>query len=60
MKRPRIDYLDRMILIEYETGEADFNGVSVRNRIKRLKLRRLLANRFNYKRKRAGEYGKRF
>ena len=41
-----------MILIEYETGEADFNGVNVRNRIKYLKLRRFLANRFNYKRKR--------
>ena len=60
MKRPRIDYLDRMILIEYETGEADFNGVNVINRIKYLRFRRLLANRFNYKRKRAGEYGKRF
>ena len=58
MKRPRIDFLDRMILIEYETGLADFSGVGVRNRIKRLRLRRYLANRFNYKRKRAGEYGK--
>jgi len=52
MKRPRIDYLDRMILIEYETGEADFNCVNVRNRIKYLKLRRFLANRFINKRKR--------
>ena len=60
MKRPKIDFIDRMLLIEYENGTADFNGVSVRKRIKRLRFRRLLANRFNYKRKRAGEYGKRF
>jgi len=60
MKRPRIDYLDRMILIEYETGEADFNGVNVRNRIKYLKLRRFLANRFINKRKRLEKNDKRF
>ena len=41
-----------MILIEYETGQADFNGVNVRNRIKYLKLRRFFANRFINKRKR--------
>jgi len=52
VKKPRVDYLDRMILIEYETGEANFSGIHVRNRIKYLKLRRFLANRFNYKRKR--------
>ena len=60
MKRPRIDYLDRMILIEYETGQADFNGVNVRNRIKYLKLRRFLANRFNHKRKSKEGNDKRF
>ncbi len=60
MKRPRIDYLDRMILIEYETGKADFNGVNVRNRIKYLKLRRFLANRFINKRKRLAANDKRF
>jgi hypothetical protein len=49
-----------MILIEYETGEADFNGVNVRNRIKYLKLRRFLANRFNHKRKSKEGNDKRF
>lgn len=60
MRRPRIDYLDRMILIAYETGEANFNGVNVRNRIKYLKLRRFLANRFINKSKRIEANGKRF
>jgi hypothetical protein len=49
-----------MILIEYETGEADFNGVNVKNRIKYLKLRRFLANRFINKSKRLEANGKRF
>lgn len=60
MRRPRIDYLDRMILIAYENGEANFNGVNVRNRIKYLKLRRFLANRFINKSKRIEANGKRF
>jgi len=60
MRRPRIDYLDRMILIAYETGEANFKGVNVRNRIKYLKLRRFLANRFINKSKRLERNDKRF
>jgi hypothetical protein len=60
MRRPRIDYLDRMILIAYEKGEANFNGVNVRNRIKYLKLRRFLANRFINKSKRIEGNDKRF
>lgn len=60
MRRPRIDYLDRMILIAYETGEANFKGVNVRNRIKYLKLRRFLANRFINKSKRLEKNDKRF
>ncbi len=58
MKRPRIDFIDRMILIEYETGESNFNGSHVRNKIKWLKLRRFLANRFNNKRKRTEANGR--
>ncbi len=60
MRRPIIDYLDRMILIEYETGEANFSGVSVKNRIKYLKLRRFFANRFINKSKRLEKNDKRF
>lgn len=60
MRRPRIDYLDRMILIAYESGEANFNGVNVKNRIKYLKLRRFLANRFINKSKRIEGNDKRF
>ena len=60
MRRPRIDYLDRMILIEYETGNANFSGVNVKNRIKYLKLRRFLANRFINKSKRLEKNDKRF
>ena len=60
MRRPRIDYLDRMILIAYETGEANINGVNVKNRIKYLKLRRFLANRFINKSKRLEGNDKRF
>ena len=60
MRRPRIDYLDRMILIAYETGEANFKGVNVKNRIKYLKLRRFLANRFINKSKRLEKNDKRF
>lgn len=52
MKRPRIDFIDRMILIEYETGKSAFSGSHVRKRINWLKLRRFFANRFNNKRKR--------
>ena len=50
MKKPRIDFIDRMILIEYETGESNFNGSHVRNRIKWLKLRRFFAGRNKHKR----------
>jgi hypothetical protein len=60
MRRPRIDYLDRMILIAYETGEANFSGVNVKNRIKYLKLRRFFANRFINKSKRLEKNDKRF
>ena len=52
MKRPKIDFIDRMILIEYEQGESNFSGTHVRNRINWLKLKRFLAKRFNIKRKR--------
>ena len=42
MKRPRIDFIDRMILIEYEQGKSSFNGRYIRRRINALKLKRML------------------
>jgi len=56
MKRPIIDFIDRMILINYEEGKSNLNGKYIRRRINALKLRRMILNPiFNSKRKEAND-----